>query len=268
MYQEPENESYGLEEQHEVLLKTLGKFNEICRKNGIKYSLYGGTMLGAERYHQFVPWDDDADVCMTREQYERFQSVVSANENGDYYIDREKLWVSRFIYEADESVAFVDIFIWDYISEVGWQRALKINLLRFLQGTMKLKVDYQRYNGVYKLALMISYNLGKLFSHRFKVNVYDWISKKCLLGKKEYIHCSNEMFKGVAYVFDKGYMSEYCDIEFAGNLFMATRRYKEVLLKYFGEDYMTPPPMEKRNPTHQGYIKLINQRKKRKIHEG
>ena len=62
-------------------------------------------------------------------------------------------------------------------------------------------------------------------------------------------------------MFDKGYMEEYCDIEFADYLFMATKRYKEVLLKYFGEDYMIPPPMEKRTPTHQGYIKMLNERK-------
>lgn len=261
MYQEAGNKSYGLEAQHEATLIALEYIDKICRDNKLQYSLYGGTMLGAERYHRFVPWDDDADICMTRENYERFCDVVNKEKNKKCYIDQKKLWVSRLIYETDNRVTFVDIFIWDYISEISWQRILKINLLRLIQGMMKMKVDYQRYKGIYKVVLFVSYNVGKMFSHKFKVKLYEFVSRKCLMGKKEYIHCSNEMFKGVAYVFDKGYMEEYCDIEFADHLFMATKRYKEVLLKYFGEDYMIPPPMEKRTPTHQGYIKMLNERK-------
>lgn len=262
MYQEPGNESYGLEEQHEALLKALEKFDELCRNNDIKYSLYGGTMLGAERYQRFVPWDDDADICMTREHYEQLCDVVQNDQSGKFYIDHEKLWVSRFICDTDDRVAFVDIFIWDYISEVSWQKSLKISLLRLMQGMMKLKVDYQRYKGAYKIILFVSYNAGRIFSHHFKAKVYDFISRNCFIGKKKYIHCSNEMFKGVGYIFDRGYMSEYIDVEFADHQFMTTKRYKEVLLKYFGDDYMTPPPMEKRKPTHQGYIKMLNERKK------
>lgn len=51
------------------ILKVIDAF---CRQNGIRYSLYAGTLLGAVRHRGFIPWDDDLDICMERSQYETF----------------------------------------------------------------------------------------------------------------------------------------------------------------------------------------------------
>lgn len=56
--------SYGLEEVHSLLITALEKFDQVCRENGIYYSLHGGALLGAERNHKLIPWDDDIDVSM------------------------------------------------------------------------------------------------------------------------------------------------------------------------------------------------------------
>ena len=79
MNYEVEQNSYGLETIHKSLLKALIEFDKICRNNNISYALYGGTMLGAERNKKFIPWDDDADICMTRNQYEKLCNVISNN---------------------------------------------------------------------------------------------------------------------------------------------------------------------------------------------
>ena len=60
---------FGLKEKHERILNILIAFDSFCRKNNIKYSLADGTLLGAMRHADFIPWDDDADVMVTRKEY-------------------------------------------------------------------------------------------------------------------------------------------------------------------------------------------------------
>ena len=70
---------YDIKEVHNKLLEILIEFDRICRLHQIKYSLEGGTLLGAIKYKGFVPWDDDIDVIMERKEYERFLSILRQN---------------------------------------------------------------------------------------------------------------------------------------------------------------------------------------------
>lgn len=62
------------------LLSLLKVFHTYCLENNVKYSLHGGTLLGAIREKGFIPWDDDIDITMTRKEYIRF--VSSVHEKG------------------------------------------------------------------------------------------------------------------------------------------------------------------------------------------
>jgi len=61
-----------LEDVHKVLYDILVDIHEFCVKNDIKYSLSGGSLLGAIRHNGFIPWDDDIDIQFSRPEYERF----------------------------------------------------------------------------------------------------------------------------------------------------------------------------------------------------
>lgn len=243
-----DNIDYGVAEIQELLLKTLDEFDSICSKNNIHYSLHGGTLLGAERDHHLIPWDDDVDVSMTREEYEKFRGAV-IDISGKYHLDEETMWFPRFVMKCENDLAYIDILIWDYISERPLEQKLKITLLRAMQGLMKTHIEYARFGLVNKFLLWSTHMAGRLFSNKKK---HEMFRKEQLRhqGNKQFIHRSNDAFLGVSHIFDADYMSTYSTIELEGKKYQVTSRYHEFLERNYGPNYLTPPPLSERKPEH------------------
>lgn len=75
-----------LEQMHQVLLNMYKDINSVCLRHNIKLFAAGGTALGAIRHHGFIPWDDDMDLCMYREDYKKFEEVFSEELGNEYYL--------------------------------------------------------------------------------------------------------------------------------------------------------------------------------------
>ena len=70
-----------LDQLKEIELGILQKIDSFCKKNSLRYFLCGGTLLGAIRHKGFIPWDDDIDIYMPREDYEKFASLFNEDSN-------------------------------------------------------------------------------------------------------------------------------------------------------------------------------------------
>lgn len=99
-------------------------FDGICRRHGIAYQLAAGTLLGAIRHGGFIPWDDDIDVCLRREAYERFLAVAAAELPPAYRLRHAGtesgcgfLFCKIVPSEGEErAFGFVDVFPFDNVS--------------------------------------------------------------------------------------------------------------------------------------------------------
>ena len=166
-----------LNEVHKILFEILCDIDRVCRDNSINYSLDSGTLLGAIREQGFIPWDDDADIIMLREEFEKFIKVYGLQKDSIFTIERD-LWVYRIkgkskktIDGIDLSKICVDIFVLDNVPENNILYNLKLLLIRILQGMMKEKPKYYKYNFIEKVASFILHYFGKLFSGNVKFSL-------------------------------------------------------------------------------------------------
>ena len=124
-------------------LELLEEVDRICKKRGIRYAVIAGTMLGAVRHGGFIPWDDDADVAMTRREYLRFRRACETDldKSRFYFQDHEVTpgyrWGygklrrkdSLFLREHQEHMpykqgVFIDIFPLDEVPETQLKRTV------------------------------------------------------------------------------------------------------------------------------------------------
>ncbi len=110
------------QEQHALLIDILAKTHDFCKKNNIRYSLGGGTLLGAIRHKGFIPWDDDVDIMMPRPDYERFIKELEGVDSNlyiqNYHTDNSfhREWTrvcdnrTVIYYISAVSGVFIDVF--------------------------------------------------------------------------------------------------------------------------------------------------------------
>ena len=224
---------------HRELLELLTIFDAICKKNNIRYTLHGGSLLGAIREQGFIPWDDDADIAMTRSEFEKLTKVLK--KDNEYYIYGD---IKKQFRKKEDETFWIDIFICDYIGE-KFSRKLKLSFLTMLDIMNRDKVSIRmsnlsQYSQKKQMIFKCLYFLGKMFPKKIKSNLYNNIAEYRWLGDKTMMHRSNDQYKGRKETFPKFWMEKFHDVPFEYTYLSVMDTYHEMLTKCYGKDYMIP----------------------------
>lgn len=247
-----------LRQLRKIQLDMLIEVKKICNKYDIKYSLIGGTLLGAVRHQGYIPWDDDADVGMLRKDYERFRKICRSELDSEkYYFQddrntKEYRWGygklrrknTLFLRENQEHLKFgqeifIDIFPLDYAPDNMLLRKIHMGYCFCIRKCLWSPVGAQIEKNNLKRWVYIS--LSKIPKSVIYKYYYRYIRRR----KRSHTVRLNLFPTRKPYGFPIAYFEKLRDFIFEGEVFPGTQFYDDYLRIKYG-NYMEIPPKEKR----------------------
>lgn len=258
-------EQMELKELQEIIYGILVEFDRVCQKYDIKYSMEGGTLLGAVKYGDFVPWDDDIDVIMLRSEYERFLELAPRELREDYFLQSyhnvpefplnyaklcyTKSEIYDYAYSPIKTMnhgVFMDIFPIDYVEPAKMYNQLHIIGLLTGARKTKLKILYGKipvwkklcYRVVSWLPLNVLRKLMDRACTKYNNSDTGFCYEVCNANKK-FKSLPSSMYQNLT------------TLRFRNREFLAVSGYDQFLRSRFGEDYRIELPSEdQRKPSH------------------
>lgn len=252
------------DELRQIQIQILNQVSAYCERENIQYWLDCGTLLGAIRHKGFIPWDDDIDIGMLREDYDKF--ITGFNQSNDRY----QCWTmnSRYnfpipfakvldlqteLYEPDKKNGIkmcINIDVFPYDNAPGDNRLVnEMYVMRDKYITMYKRSVLPRCSTdgwIKRIARYILYIILKFIPRQYLV---DKINDNIMKYKDvETGYVGN--FTSVSRIWcKKEIFDAFIDVEFEGKKYKAPVGY-DIWLKAFYGDYMKLPPEDKRVPKH------------------
>ncbi len=250
-----------------VLIEMMKDIDELCRKNNIEYVLTGGSTLGAIRHGGFIPWDDDLDIAMMRDQYKKFIKVLKTQLSDKYVFHcfevNKKYTVTwpamkirkkgTYIKEVNSLLPnkctdcdgiFIDVFIYDHMSNIT---AIDLPFRLFNSILMPVIVFFENLN--------INPVLLKRI-YRGNAVLYGKLNRKSKYVGDELTWTYRSPLHPLKYIYDEMFPAKY--VKFENITLPVQNNAHEYLVRRFGPNYMTPPPEKKRIPKHIVDISLVS----------
>lgn len=250
------------EELHAALFDLLCSFDDFARKNDIRYSLIGGTLLGAIRHKGFIPWDDDIDVGIPRPDFDRLIDIAR-NTQGRYrvvgpmddvlpypfakYCDTTIRCQERQLSGSIEEYLWVDLFPLDGISTNPSERQAEFAGVQRLKGRAGGK--FLKSPNKLKAAIKAPYRCvaSRLFPPTRDYAALDRLARSVPYGSTGF--CKDVVWSPYPGTqFRESDFEDLSMVEFEGRKFFAVAHWDEALRSTFG-DYMKIPPENERD-TH------------------
>lgn len=250
-----------------IELEMMAEIKRICDKHQIKYFLVGGSMLGAIRHKGFIPWDDDLDIGMLREDYEKFAKVApgelderyyyqssSSDDNAHYIFDKIRLKDTYFSTKFSdrfpiENGLFIDILVYDKTAKTKAAQERQIKWLCIWARAINVRwVNIPRKNIAYLLTKLLL-PVMRLFPMKTYHNIFNSILQRYNNTDSPWLidGVGQNIRKGA---FPAEWFDEVVDVPFENMQLPVPSRYDEYLRHWYGDKYMQLLPISKRNSGH------------------
>lgn len=255
-----------LQELKEIEFDMLKMFDAFCKENNIRYFLAYGTLLGAIRYKKFIPWDDDVDVLVPREDYDRLLHLFQDNEkyrlyafekNENYLFPFAKICdletrKDEFGYESSIELGVdIDVFpldAWDDDFEKAKKEA-KYNKrnMGYLRLSKLRKPD--SVNPIKRFIKGIVMGYCKMLGGKHYIKKILKASNKPEQQGTNYVGAKSWCVYGDRGIIPAEAFAEAIEVEFEGRMFPAPVGYDAYLSCLYG-NYLPEPPKEKQKTHH------------------
>ena len=257
-----------LDQIRDIQIEILNELDDFCKENGITYFLCNGTLLGAVKYQGYIPWDDDIDVCLLREDYERLLRLYSARSSERFELlashttdsyffpfaklsDRTTRLVEANLNNGVELGVNIDIFPIDNYGNT--EAELKRLFRRFCR--LRKHLNWSKMNRFRSSTVVKTVGKWVLsLPYRLVGSKYYCCRMERLAVKREpteYVGDCVWGFYGIGEAHKRAVFSESVPVLFEGREYPAPIGYDAYLHGLYG-DYRLDPPPEKQC-THHSY---------------
>lgn len=246
-----------LDEKREIQLRMLDEVDAFCRKNGIRYSLACGTLLGAIRHKGFIPWDDDMDIMMPREDLDKFKKCfVSSSVK---YVD-----INNWPFFPFASSKITDTCTHSLHGKIVVGYGVDIDLYPvhplpndkgfvsdYLAEGERIRKERQPY-AKWRSRLIKRFRIKSIPGYRhFMRKHYEQVYSYPYPINNPGYYFVNSGEMDWAHTYDFDLFEKVIDIKFEGHTYLAVAAWDKYLTQRYG-DYMQLPPEDQRHPIHGG----------------
>ncbi len=253
----------------QIELDVLNEVDAICKANNIPYFLTAGTMLGALRHGEFIPWDDDVDIGMLPEDYFRFLKVCPEHlsvdfgyqnfgtEETSHYI-HDKIRVKNTFFSTAYSNqypmmngVYIDVFVYFKTSNIPAIQKFHLWYIQVVRRIIGLRWADRPRKHLHYYKSMVALPILRLFPfswlHKYYIHVLSWFEKT---NSKYRVDAMGFNLKKVGAVPDEWFHGTV-EAEFCGRKYPILAHYDDFCKHWYGERYMELLPVSSRRSVHE-----------------
>lgn len=232
-----------------VEFEMLSELDQVCRENNLIYSLAYGTVLGAIRHKGFIPWDDDIDIMIEIDNYQRFCDILQRKLPQKYFVysyetnpNYEYLFARIGLRDFRHHQIHIDIFPMVGLPKSAYGRKVfsKLAYLTYRCYFIKMVNANTNYckDPMKKRKVLLLKALLFLFPSRLFIYVYERLKNTFPISRSSYIYNFCGLYK-YKEIISNLYMRDLVTMDFEGQKFPVPNDWDKYLTHMYG-DYMTP----------------------------